>query len=786
MRFTKRNFKFLLSLFLLSSSLFSQTRFIPYQELPTSSGASSGSGIFFSAAMNQTFVTVTFEGPADRWIALGLGTTMYTTDVLIYSNGQTGFTHALGWNDYFNTSHNGSGVTLDASQDWNIVSTNTVSSQRTVTATRSLSTGDANDIAISYTASALNLVWAIGASADYTIAYHGSSNRASGISLPWQSMPTASFSALSTSVCAGSAVSFSNLSQGGQTTYTWAFASGSPATSTVTNPSVTYTNPGTYSVSLIAGNAIGTSTFMQTNYITVTSTVAPSVNILQTSGNTPICAGSPATFSASPANGGSSPAYQWKINGTNVGTNTSTFSSVSLANGATVTCILTSNFTCVTPSTAASGPITMTVNSTAAASVSITQDLGTNPTCVGASAGFSATPANGGANPIYHWQINGVTTVTTTGNLGFGTSSLVNGDVVSCILYSSNSCASNTVASSSGITMTVSSVLVPSIAINMTSGSNPMCTGTPATFSAGYANGGVNPTFQWYLNSGITGGNSPTLSLPGPYTGTVECRMFPNSSCASPTLAISPSLNMTIHATPVVTVSPVGVVALCTGTHFLAIASASGNVLWSDGATTQTIQINQPGTYGFTQTVNGCPGVSPVFTVISVVQPTAVLSIPQVICKDSPTLNLQGQPAGGFYNGPGVTGAILDPSLIANGNSWVMYMYQELFNGLPACVDTVTAHFSISDCAGINENTNPQTVISIYPNPSRGEFTFISASQKIKTIHVYDGNGKQILVKNGLSTTTASIDLKDYMQGIYLVEIRLESQIVRNRIYKTD
>ncbi|PBQ31872.1 hypothetical protein CNR22_08845 [Sphingobacteriaceae bacterium] len=781
---SKKNL-FLFFIFL-NAFAFAQTKVIPYQELPTSSGASSGSGIFFSAAMNPTFVTITFEGPANRWIALGLGTAMYTTDVIVYSNGQLASTHALGWRDYFNTSHNGSGVTLDASQDWTIVSTNTVSSQRTVTATRSLTTGDANDIAISYTASALDLVWAAGATADYTIAYHGSSNRASGISLPWQSMPTASFSALSTTVCAGSAVSFSNQSQGGQTTYTWNFGSGNPATSTLTNPSITYTNPGTYSVSLITSNAVGTATYVQTNYISVTASVAPALSISQISGNNPICAGSPATFSATAINGGTSPVYQWKVNGTNVGTNTSTFSSTSLSNGAVVSCILTSNFTCATPSTATSSAITMTVNSTAAASVSITQNSGTNPMCVGVFAGFTATTTNEGSNPIFHWQINGITTVTTAGSIGFSTSSLINGDVVSCILYSSNSCASNTAATSSGITMTVSSVLVPSIAISMTSGSNPMCTGAPATFSANYANGGMNPIFQWHLNTMITGGNSPTLSLPGPFSGTVDCSMYSSSPCASATLITSPALNMTIHATPVTTVSPMGVVALCTGTHFLAIGSASTNVLWSNGVTTQTILINQPGTYGFTQTVNGCSGVSPVFTVVSVVQPTVSLFIPQLICKDSPTLALQGQPSGGFYLGSGVTGNVLDPSLIGNGPSFVLYMYAELFGGTPACVDTAMAYFSISDCAGVTENNNSQNLISVYPNPSHGEFVLQSAFQKIKTVHVYDISGKQIFAKTDLSANTAIIDLKEFKQGVYLVELQLESQVVRTRIYKTD
>ncbi|WP_369011344.1 PKD domain-containing protein, partial [Escherichia coli] len=50
------------------------------------------------------------------------------------------------------------------------------------------------------------------------------------------------------------------------------FQSGAPATSTVQNPSVTYSSPGTYSVSLSASNINGTSVMTKTLYIVVSST----------------------------------------------------------------------------------------------------------------------------------------------------------------------------------------------------------------------------------------------------------------------------------------------------------------------------------------------------------------------------------------------------------------------------------------------------------------------------------------------------------------------------------
>ncbi len=68
---------------------------------------------------------------------------------------------------------------------------------------------------------------------------------------------------------------------------------------------------------------------------------AAAVFITQTSGSNPMCPGASATFTATPTNGGSAPVYQWKVNGANVGTNSTTYSTSSLVNGDVVTCVMT-------------------------------------------------------------------------------------------------------------------------------------------------------------------------------------------------------------------------------------------------------------------------------------------------------------------------------------------------------------------------------------------------------------------------------------------------------------
>jgi len=80
-------------------------------------------------------------------------------------------------------------------------------------------------------------------------------------------VPVANFSATPTSGLKSLAVTFTDTSTGSPTSWSWNF--GDSTTSTVHNPSHTYTNQGLYTVALTATNAAGSNTMTKTNYIRV-------------------------------------------------------------------------------------------------------------------------------------------------------------------------------------------------------------------------------------------------------------------------------------------------------------------------------------------------------------------------------------------------------------------------------------------------------------------------------------------------------------------------------------
>ena len=82
----------------------------------------------------------------------------------------------------------------------------------------------------------------------------------------------ADFTTDRTTICVGDAISFEDDSYNAATGWNWSFNGGQPATSTAQNVTVTYTQPGLYSVSLSATDGATNDSEVKTNYIRVLPT----------------------------------------------------------------------------------------------------------------------------------------------------------------------------------------------------------------------------------------------------------------------------------------------------------------------------------------------------------------------------------------------------------------------------------------------------------------------------------------------------------------------------------
>jgi len=307
--------------------------------------------------------------------------------------------------------------------------------------------------------------------------------------------------------------------------------------------------------------------------LTINAAVTPSVSLALTTGTNPSCAGSSLTFTATPTNGGAAPNYNFRIAGSSIQSGASaTFTTSAVTNGQLVDVIITSNATCASPTTATSAGITINRTANVTPSVGIALTSGTNPSCAGSSLTFTATPTNGGAAPSYNFRIAG-SSIQSGASATFTTSTVNNGQVVDVIITSNATCASPTTATSAGITMTVNPVVVPSVSISITTGTNPTCSGTSITFTAAPTNGGAAPNYQWTRNGTNIGGATSVAysAIAGTafITGDlIRCVLTSNAVCRSTNTATSApiAIGVTANTTPSVSIAiTTGANPICNG-----------------------------------------------------------------------------------------------------------------------------------------------------------------------------------------------------------------------------
>lgn len=381
-------------------------------------------------------------------------------------------------------------------------------------------------------------------------------------------VPTISISSnKGTTICSGDTVTFSaSITSGGT----------SPSYQWKVNGSSAGANSSTFKVSSLSNNdvitCVLTSNLPSASPATVTSnsiqmTVTQSVTpviAITLSPNDTVCVGTTVTFTATYANGGSSPSFQWKVNGTNVGGDSAKYITNTLSNSDTVTCTLTSSETCVTSSTATSNSIVMTVNPILTPLITINVNP-SNTICAGTSTTFTAATANAGSSPTYQWKRNGVTVGTSSNT--YNTTSLANGDAVWCVMTSSEQCVSQAKDTSNTINMTVNPNLTPSVSIVATK--TTICAGDTVTFMATPVNGGSSPTYQWKVNGSNVGTNSNTFVSSSLTNGaSVTCVLTSSETCVTSASATSNAINMTVNPiiTPMVTIQPSPNDTICAGT----------------------------------------------------------------------------------------------------------------------------------------------------------------------------------------------------------------------------
>ncbi len=322
-----------------------------------------------------------------------------------------------------------------------------------------------------------------------------------------------------------------------------------------------------------------------------------------------ICEGETITFTANGTDLGADPVYQWQINGVNTGDNNPVFTSSILTNGQNVNCLIFIQDLCSTTNEANSNTISITVNEIVNPGIEITSS--TNQICNGEEVSFTATASDFGTNPTYQWQVDGLNVGMNQPN--FSTTTLQDGQQITCILSVVESCAASAAVTSAPISISVSQGEIPTL--NIESNASLVCTGESISFTAAGNNHGQNPVYEWFVNGVSSGINTMTFTLDNINSiNEVSCIVTNPDACPINDTATSNSLTVGNSSVSLEALELID--EACSATDGAIEVTTNGGQLpfsfaWSNGATTASASNLAAGTYTVTATdANGCSAIS--------------------------------------------------------------------------------------------------------------------------------------------------------------------------------
>ena len=304
----------------------------------------------------------------------------------------------------------------------------------------------------------------------------------------------------------------------------------------------------------------------------------------------------------------------------------------------------------------------------------------------------------------------------------------------------------------------------PSITAN---GPTSFCTGGNVELTSSSASGN-----NWSTNATT---QSITVTSSGSYSVTVT----DNNGCS----ASSNATTVNVSNAPVPTVTASATQA-CSGDQVTLTASTSDSYSWSNGATTQSIQVSTSGSYTVTTTnADACAGVgaSDAVSVTFTATPTAAGSFTTngnivTFANSSTGANSYSWDFGDFTNSSAPAPV---HAYAANGD------YQVVLTAINGnCTDTVI--FNVAITVSIEELMGISN-LTIYPNPA-SEAAIVSFENTTGTsfdLQLVDQLGRVIMSQNNIQSmgsNLVNIDLTNLSGGMYSIQLTSNQNTISKRL----
>jgi photosystem II stability/assembly factor-like uncharacterized protein len=265
-------------------------------------------------------------------------------------------------------------------------------------------------------------------------------------------------------------------------------------------------------------------------------------------------------------------------------------------------------------------------------------------------------------------------------------------------------------------------------------------------------------TFSW--NNGIEG-NEITVSEIGTYTLTA---IDSNGCSAIQDIEISSINEFKINT---------GIQAFCQGTPaILQVSPGLANYEWSNGANSSMTEVTENGTYSINATdQNGCEYYDEITIGFNEVESITIESLDgNTVCRGSEfSLTASGGFSEYIWNNTYIGDIFTQLSNLTGIQTYSVTSMDQ--NG---CNVGASIEIEIIDCTNVGE-IEEQSIL-IYPNPNSGEFSIFhqAKNDKIKFIKIYDTRSRLIesrKVNYSNNKLTEQFQLSDNKKGIYFIKM---------------
>ncbi len=597
--------------------------------------------------------------------------------------------------------------------------------------------------------------------------------------------PTVSASASVQQACINQQVTLS--ATGNATSYLWSGSGLQTTTGSTVDAIVSTAGSQNYTVTATLN---GCSAIASTS-VSFNTTLPPAITISQTTAN-PICNGSAVSFSASSTNGGTSPFYQWETSTGLSGTG-STFTLNNAGSATVVSCLLISNAACASTDSVYSNAIT--INTQVPQPVSIAISTPDTNVCSGENIVFASIAANGGTSPVFGWYVNGVSS-------GSGASYTVNNiqaaASVYCVLTSNASCIVGSPATSNTITVHIQTSALASVSI--AASNNPVCAGTPVTFTATPGNGGNAPVYTWQLDGNTVGTNSVVYANGNVHNGaTVSCAMVSSSSCVTNPSVMSDTITMQVNPLPIANAGnnltvPSTASAILGGNPTASFGKPPYTYAWSPVTGLDYSSVANPVDSGITANTtytvqvtdsNGCTASATIL--VDVITCTMQNPTVEVNYCDMAAQNITNVTYQWLLQGVAISGAT---TRFYNA-SQSGYFNAKITDTAGCTAQSADIYISYPACLGTGITTvsdNPE--FDIYPNPASAEVivSFSNTLAGSARIEIFDVCGQLVYTGNNINITAGNkypVRIGQLAAGSYLLRvINNQSRIAVKRFIK--